>query len=107
MQIVVSIEDRHGRGFVASSPLAPNVTAEAPTVEDAVAQLQRELFRLAESGSLLQIEVPLPNALEKPKLSNWAAIAGIYKNEPMFDEVIEHMKAYRELRNAEMDEVSE
>jgi hypothetical protein len=107
MQFVVSVEPSHGRGFLARSPFVPEVTAEAPTADQAVAQLRRQLTNLAVRGELRLIDVPIPTADREPLQNPWQKIAGIYKDEPLFEEVFEHMKAYREQRNREMDEVSE
>lgn len=107
MQFVVSVEPNNGRGFLARSPLAPDLTAEAPTADQAVADLQQQLTRLVSRGGLRQIEVPLPSVHTESFENPWQEVAGLFKDNPLFDEVLEHMKVYREQRNHEMDEVGE
>jgi hypothetical protein len=107
MQFVVRVEPNNGRGFLARSPLAPDLTAEAPTADQAVADLQQQLSRLVSSGGLRAIEVPLVSNETKSFINPWQEVAGLFKDDPLFDEVLEHMKVYREQRNQEMDEVGE
>lgn len=107
MQIVVSVEPNNGRGFLARSPLAPDLTAEAPTADQAVANLQQQLTILVSRGGLREVEVLLPTINAEPAQNPWQEVAGLFKDNPLFDEVLEHMKVYREQRNHEMDEVGE
>ena len=107
MQFVVSVEPNNGRGFLARSPLAPELTAEAPTADQAVADLQQQLKTLVSRGGLREVEVPLPAINPEPATNPWREVAGLFKDDPLFDEVLEHMKVYREQRNHEMDEVGE
>lgn len=107
MQFVVRVEPNNGRGFLARSPLAPDLTAEAPTADQAVADLQQQLTRLVTHGRLRAIEVPLHSADTESLQNPWQEVAGLFKDNPLFDEVLEHMKVYREQRNHEMDDVGE
>ncbi len=107
MQFVVSVEPNNGRGFLARSPLAPDLTAEAPTADKAVADLQQQLTMLVSRGGLREIEVPSPTVNTEPATNPWQEVAGLFKDNPLFDEVLEHMKVYREQQNHEMDDVGE
>ena len=106
MQFVVSVEPSRCQGFLARSPLVPNLTAEASTADQAVAELQRQLVTLVSRGELREIEVPPVDNVESPR-NPWQEVAGIFKSDPLFDEVLEHMKAYREQRNHVMNEVGD
>ena len=107
MQFVVSVEPSRCQGFLARSPLVPNLTAEASTADQAVAELQRQLVTLVSRGELREIEVPPPvDNVESPP-NPWQEVAGIFKSDPLFDEVLKHMQAYREQRNHEMNEVGD
>ena len=105
MQVVVSVEPNNGRGFLARSPLAPELTAEGTTADQAVAELQQQLTTLVSRGGLREIEVPMPAVNVEPVENPWQQVAGVFKDNPLFDEVLEQMKVYREQRNREMDEV--
>ena len=107
MQVVVSVEPNHGRGFLARSPMAPDLTAEASTADQAVADLQQQLTRLFSCGGLREVEVPMPATSAESFKNPWQEVAGIFKDNPLFDEVLEHMKVYREQRNHEMNEVGD
>ena len=98
MEIAVRVEPNIGRGFQASSPVAPDVRVEAPTAELAVQQLQERLAELVARGQLLSVKVPDADAPHP-----WAASFGIFKDNPLFPEVLEHMKAYRAMRDRELD----
>ena len=107
MQFVVSVEPSQDRGFLARSPLVPNVTAEAPTADQAVADLQRQLVTLVSRGELREIEVPRSSENGDPAANPWQEVAGIFKTNPLFDEVLEQMQVYRRERDHEMDEVAD
>ena len=107
MQIIVSVEPNNDQGFTAQTPLAPGLTAAAPTVEQAVSQLQEQLTSLAAGGGLVQIEVQVPTGKVVAEKNPWQEIHGIYRDDPLFAEVQEHMRAYREERNLEMDNIED
>ena len=98
MEIAVRVEPRVGQGFLASSPVAPDVRVEAATAELAVEQLQERLAELVASGQIISVKVP-----DAGTPHPWAAAFGMFKDNPLFPEVLQHMKAYREQRDRELD----
>jgi hypothetical protein len=89
MQIPVLIEPVAGKGYRASSvePLAAGV--EAPTREEALAKLEKQLqARLRNGAEIVPLELaPQPHPL--------AEFAGMFKDDPYFEEVLEIMAANR------------
>ena len=95
MQIPVLVEPVSNNGYRARSgePLA--CSAEGETSHDAIRNLQALLDqRFTPGTSLIQLNVP---STENP----WVEYAGMFKDDPMFDEVVAIMKAHQ-LR-AELD----
>ena len=89
MQISVLIEPVANNGYRATSgpPLA--VSAEAPTREEALAELKKVLqARLANGAEVVQLEL---GATTRPL----AEFAGMFKDDPYFEEVLKIMAANR------------
>jgi predicted RNase H-like HicB family nuclease len=89
MQIPVLIEPIAGNGYRArwGQPLA--VVVEAPTREEALAKLREQLEARLRNGAEI---VPLETA---PQPHPLAEFAGMFKDDPYFEEVLEIMAANR------------
>jgi len=97
--IQVLIEPLANNGFRATSgaPLAESV--EAPTREAALAKLKDQLGkRLGNGAELVSVELS-PPAEKNP----WVNFAGMFKDNPMFDEVLEIMAESRRKEDADPD----
>jgi hypothetical protein len=95
MEIPVLIEPVPGNGFRArgGEPLA--LCAEGATREEAIQKLRALVQgRLANGAQLVPLEVP---SSENP----WVTMAGMFKDNPLFAEVVEIMAEQR--RQAEED----
>jgi hypothetical protein len=90
MQIPVLIEPVAGNGYRALAPGLGPLSAEGSTAVEAVEKL-RELLasRIAQGSRVVTIEVPGDG-------NPWAQMAGVYRNEPMFDEWRQAMAEYRQ-----------
>ncbi|MCI0462636.1 MAG: hypothetical protein L0Z62_37280 [Gemmataceae bacterium] len=88
MQIPILIEPVAGNGYRAvGGPSA--LTAEGATAEEALENLQGLLgSRLAAGARLVMLEVP---GAENP----WQKLAGMYHDDPLFDEWRQAMADYR------------
>ncbi len=95
MDIPVLIEPVAGNGYRAVGVGLAPLAAEGATAEEALRRL-RELLasRLAAGARLVSLEVP---AADNP----WAQLAGIYRDDPLFEEWQQAMSEYR--RRAEED----
>jgi hypothetical protein len=90
MQIPILIEPVAGKGYRArgGEPLA--LTAEGATAEEALEKL-RDLFdhRLAGGAQLVPLEVPDSD-------NPWMKMAGIFKDDPLFDDWQQAIADYRQ-----------
>ena len=89
MQIPVLIEPIAGNGYRARGGEPLPLVVEAPTREEALAKLQQALQdRLGNGAELLPLETtPQPHPL--------AEFAGMFKDDPYFEEVLEIMAENR------------
>jgi predicted RNase H-like HicB family nuclease len=91
MQIPILVEPLTNNGYRATCgpPLA--VSAEGATRADAVDKLKLLLReRLSNGVEIVAAEIPA-RVVENP----WVKYAGMFKDDPMFDEVLEIMKENR------------
>lgn len=73
--------------------------AKGSSREAALEQLLEQVNAILKQGEIVQLEIPLPKP-EHP----WMKFAGMYKDNPLFDEVQDYIKADREQLDAEMEE---
>ena len=97
MQVPVLVEAVNGTGYRASSGQPLAVTAEGATADEALRKL-RELLtaRIAAGARLVQLDVP---AADNP----WLQMAGIFKDDPTFDEWQEAIAENRRKIDADPD----
>lgn len=116
MQVSVVIQDLNGAGFCAKTVSPPLLSAVGPTRDAALATLRDQLAARFAGEDIVSLDVPVRGESKwSPKLapvsgaaSNpWPTMAGAFKDDPDYAEVIEHMKAYREQRNRELDALEE
>jgi hypothetical protein len=86
MQVPVLIEPMSGTGFRASGF---QITAEGATREEALKRLRDELdARIKAGAEIVYVDMPAENP--------WMKMAGMYKDNPMFDEWKQAMADYRD-----------
>jgi hypothetical protein len=89
MQIAVLIEPVAGNGYRAVGAGVESLSAEGATAEEALRKVRQLLAdRLAAGMRLVTVEVP---GAENP----WAAMAGMYKDDPLLEEWRNAMAEYR------------
>ena len=76
MQIAVLIEPNRPKGFRATAPTHPDVSAEGSTVDAAVQLLSDRLSDRLKEARMVTVEIPVK--ADKP----WMAAAGCLKDEP-------------------------
>ena len=90
MQINVLVEPMNGKGFRATGIAPFDLVAEGATREEALARLQEQMqTRIAHGAEFVALEVGTP---ENP----WLKMAGMYKDDPLFDEWQEAIREYRD-----------
>ena len=89
MQIAVLIEPNRPKGFRATAPTHPDVSAEGSTVDAAVQLLSDRLSDRLKEARMVTVEIPVKT--DKP----WMAAAGCLKDEPELDAYSEAILEYR------------
>lgn len=93
----VLIEKQEGR-FSAVVIGLPECKSSGNTEDEAVEKLQQLLQKRLQTSKIVTLELDTPQ-LENP----WMKIAGMYKDNPLFDEVLTYIEAERRKLDAEMD----
>ncbi len=76
----------------------PNCQAEGGTRSEALAKVRELLTARLSKAEIVQMEMELPKP-EHP----WMKFAGMYADNPVFPEVLEHIEADRRKLDAEME----
>jgi hypothetical protein len=90
------VENRDGEGFWATILGWPACTAVASTREGALAKLRQTLHDRLSKAEIVSLEVEVPENAHP-----WAKFAGMFKDDPLFDRVVEDIEAYRREIDAE------
>ncbi len=99
MDIPVLIEPVAGNGYRAKCGEPLPLTAEGATREEALANLRRLVAeRMAAGAEVAALSVPGKNAANP-----WAEFAGMFKDDPYFEEVIDIMAENRRKMDADPD----
>ncbi|AOX00320.1 HicB family protein [Moorena producens PAL-8-15-08-1] len=77
----------------------PDCQVEGANKEEAIANIRQLLTERLAKADIISLEVESPNN-EHP----WMEFAGMYANNPLFDEVLTDIAAYRDEIDAEMEE---
>ncbi|WP_445633805.1 HicB family protein [Nostoc sp. DSM 114161] len=88
--------------FVASVVGMPNVMVEANTEEEAISKIKSALQAQLATGKFVTIEVN-PKEIPHQKITQMR-YAGIFANDPTFDDFMEKLVAIRKELNAAKDE---
>ncbi|CAC5345136.1 MULTISPECIES: hypothetical protein [Planktothrix] len=73
--------------------------AKGSSREAALEQLLEQVNAILKQGEIVQLEIPLPKP-EHP----WMKFAGMFKDDPYFDEMLKDIEDYRRERDAETEE---
>jgi predicted RNase H-like HicB family nuclease len=96
MQYQVFIQSNTGQHFVASVVGIPNVSVEGATEAEAIAKLQTALKAQLATGKFVTIEVDVT----PPHQTGENHPAGIFANDPTFDDWMEKLATIRQAANA-------
>ncbi|MFE1747375.1 type II toxin-antitoxin system HicB family antitoxin [Coleofasciculus sp. H7-2] len=94
----VLIEAQKQGSYMASVLGLPDCTTFGATREAALTNLRQLLTARLEKAEIVSLEIELPKP-EHP----WMKFAGMFKDDPKFDEMLEDIKALRRERDEEME----
>ena len=100
MKIPILVEPIENDGYRATSgpPLA--ASAEGATRDEALARLREEINRRMADGAVV-----MPLDINTTEENPWLAVAGIFQNDPLFDEWQAAIEEYRRKVDEEEDNV--
>ncbi len=88
---VIVKQDSNGR-TVAIVPGLPELNVEASDRITALAQLQQRIETHLAGAEIVSLPVKLPQKAQK---NPWLEMAGIFKDDPQFDQMLEAIETYR------------
>jgi len=95
----VVLERRQTEGFKATVLGWPECTASAASREQTLEMLRENLRQRLAETEIVDLEVDVPRS-DRP----WRKFAGMFKDNPLLDEVVEEIEAYRRELDAEQKE---
>ncbi|MGH9831692.1 MAG: type II toxin-antitoxin system HicB family antitoxin [Blastocatellia bacterium] len=97
MQYQVLVENGNQNGFIASVIGMPDCRAEGRTEEEAIAGVTTALTERLSRGKVVTIEVEQLRVGGAAGLTDnpWLKYAGIFADDPTFDDFLEKMAQYR------------
>lgn len=100
MTYYVAIENGIANRYTASVIGWPTCVAEGATREEAIARVKQQFTERLNQVEIVPIEVESASIDEVPeKMATlehpWAKFAGMYQDNPLFDEVLASIQAYR------------
>jgi predicted RNase H-like HicB family nuclease len=96
MQYQVFVQKPTDQTFMASVVGLPNITANGITEKEAIDRLKSILDAQFKNGKLVTIDIDVPSEKSPGKSDPWITNAGIFKDDPTFDDFLAEMKAYRD-----------
>jgi predicted RNase H-like HicB family nuclease len=96
MQYQVFVQNPTDQIFMASVVGLPNVTANGITEKEAIDRLKGILDAQFKNGKLVTIDIDVPSESSPKKSDPWITNAGIFRDDPTFDDFLAEMKAYRD-----------
>jgi hypothetical protein len=103
LKLHLLLEQAQDGSAIATVLELPDCRIEAPTNEQAIAQLRSLVTHRLVNAQVLPLDIPMPVAEETE--NPWMKYAGVFKDDPYFSKIVEAMQAERREDNDEMDEV--
>lgn len=94
----VLIEPQKDGGFSAIVIGLPECKAEGTTKEEVLTKLRQLLQARLEKAEIVSLEIEPPKK-EHP----WMKLAGMFEDDPQFDEMLKYIEEYRQELDAEME----
>ena len=98
IKVNILLHEREDGKTVASVLEVPDCNVEADNREQAITTLKVSLARKLETFEVISLELPtnLPFVSPRQKESNWQKSAGIFKDDPLFEEFQQEIQSYRD-----------
>ncbi|HAX80443.1 MAG TPA: HicB family protein [Cyanobacteria bacterium UBA11372] len=93
------VEEKEGK-YQATVWGLPEIQATGETKEAVLKSIKQLLTARLEKVEVINDKIDLPAKLENP----WMKFAGKYKDDPLFDDMVAEIEAYRRELDAEMEE---
>ncbi len=94
MTYSVLVEENGSDAFQATVLGLPDCRAVAATRDLALARLREALAQRLANAEIFEVEVELPQQAHR-KEHSWKRFAGMFENDPLFEEVLEDIEAQR------------
>ncbi len=88
MTYSILVEESGSDNFQAIALGLPECRVVATTRQQALAKLRAILAKRLAKAEIVEVEIPQPE-------HSWKRFAGMFENEPLFDEVLEEIEAHR------------
>ncbi len=88
-----------GRQYDAVVPLLPACTARGQTREEVFVNLKTAIEETLSNMEITTVEVNLPDP--RDETNPWLATAGMFQNDPLFDDMLAEVKADRQRRDGQ------
>lgn len=92
----VLVENEQGRSYTATLLGWPKLSVSGASRDEVLGKLRESLERRLANAELVRIEVDVP-----PEPNPWLRLAGVYRDHPLFEEVLAEMEADRRQLDAE------
>ncbi len=90
------VESQRGKSYKATVLGWPECTVDAATREEALTRLREALRQRLTEVEIVPLDIDLPE-----NANPWLRFAGMFQDDPLFDEVVEEMEADRRQLDAE------
>ncbi len=91
MTYSILVEENGADGFQATALGLPECRAVAITRDQALAKLRAALAKRLSKAEIVEVEIPQSAQAEH----SWERFAGMFEDEPLFDQVLEDIEARR------------
>ena len=101
MQYQILVEHPNQNGFIASVIGLPDCVVEGATEAEAINRAKLRLKSRLAQGKIVTVEIDVP--AQGLTGNPWIDSAGIFKDDPTYDEFLEEIAKYRRELDAEME----
>jgi len=100
MTVNVLVQTSPEKGYAATVLGWPDLVVTAPTKEETLEKIKAELTHRLAQGEIISLDLDIePKNGEDP----WMKFAGMWENDPTFDDFLAEIKTYREELDKELN----
>lgn len=96
MTYPILLRTKANNGYIATSLTLSNIEVEAPTREQALAQIRQIISNTLAQGEIIDLEISEPKSIVD---SSYDELFGTFKDDPTFPEFVKEVESYRDLKN--------